>query len=165
MAVVGPVRLLICLLLLSLAPPAGAQEFRATVTGTVTDPAGLAMPGVTITVTNTQTNEVATAVTNEQGVYSLPFLRPGVYKVTAELEGFSKYEQDQVQLELGQARTINIQLQVGNLSEVVTVVSEAIEASKADRGMVIDNRRVTELPLNARNPFMLSYLSPGITYN
>ena len=54
---------------------------------------------------------------------------------------------------------------MGSLAEVVTVVSEAIEASKADRGMVIDNARVTELPLNARNPFMLSYLSPGITYN
>ncbi len=145
--------------------PAAAQEFRATVTGRVTDPAGLAMPGVTITALNTQTNEVTVAVSSAEGVYTLPFLRPGLYKVTAELEGFSRYEQPRVQLELGQAQTINIQLQVGSVSEVVTVVSEAVEASKADRGMVIDNTRVTELPLNARNPFMLSYLSPGITYN
>ena len=158
-------RLSLCVIALASTAPAFAQEFRATVTGRVSDPAGLAMPGVTVTAVNTQTNEVATTITNAEGVYSLPFLKPGVYKVNAELEGFSKYEQDKVELEVGQARTINIALQVGSLSEVVTVVSEAVEASKADRGMVIDNARVTELPLNARNPFMLSYLSPGITYN
>ena len=158
-------RLLLCVIALASTAPAFAQEFRATVTGRVSDPAGLAMPGVTVTAVNTQTNEVATTITSAEGVYSLPFLKPGVYKVNAELEGFSKYEQEKVELEVGQARTINIELQVGSLSEVVTVVSEAVEASKADRGMVIDNARVTELPLNARNPFMLSYLSPGITYN
>jgi hypothetical protein len=150
---------------LVLVATAGAQEFRATVNGRVTDPAGLAMPGVTVTATNTQTNEIATAVTTSEGVYTLPFLKPGLYKVAAELQGFNRYEQDKVQLDLGQSRTINIQLAVGAVTEVVTVVSEAVESSKADRGMVIDNTRVTELPLNARNPFMLSYLSPGITYN
>ena len=123
------------------------------------------MPGVTVTATNTQTNEAASAVTSGEGLYSLPFLRPGIYTVTAELEGFRKYSREKVQLEVGQAQTINIALEIGTLTEVVSVVSEAIEASKADRGMVIDNMRVTELPLNARNPFMLSYLSPGITYN
>src|SRR6266851_768873 len=91
---------------------ARAQEFRATVTGRVTDPGGLAVPGATVTAVNTQT-------------------------------------------------------QLGTLSEEVTVTGESpvLETSKADRGLVIDNERVTELPLNARNPFMLSYLSPGITYN
>ena len=123
------------------------------------------MPGVTVTATNTQTNEAASAVTSGEGLYSLPFLRPGIYTVTAELEGFRKYSREKVQLEVGQTQTINIALEIGTLTEVVSVVSEAIEASKADRGMVIDNMRVTELPLNARNPFMLSYLSPGITYN
>jgi hypothetical protein len=157
--------LLCCALVALTGAFAVAQEFRASVTGRVTDPAGLTMPGVTVTITNTQTNEVATAITTDEGVYLLPFLRPGMYKLAAELDGFSRYEQPQVQLELGQARTINIQLQVGAVSETVTVVSEIIEATKADRGMVIDNARVTELPLNARNPFMLSYLSPGITYN
>ena len=143
----------------------GAQEFRATVTGRVTDPAGLPMPGVTVTATNTQTNETATAVTSGEGLYALPFLRPGLYTVTAELEGFRKYSREKVELQVGQTQTINIALEIGTLTEIVSVVSEAVEASKADRGMVIDNMRVTELPLNARNPFMLSYLSPGISYN
>ncbi len=150
---------------LATANPAWSQEFRATITGRITDNAGAVLPGVTVTATNSQTNEVASAATNSEGAYLLPFLKPGVYKVTAELEGFSKYEQDKVELEVGQARTINIELPVGARSETVTVVAEAIEATKADRGLVIDNARVTELPLNARNPFMLSYLSPGITYN
>ena len=87
-----------------------AQEFRATVTGRVTDPAGLPMPGVTVTATNTQTNEAASAVTGGEGLYSLPFLRPGIYTVTAELEGFRKYSREKVQLEVGQAQTINIAL-------------------------------------------------------
>jgi hypothetical protein len=160
--------LLMCgIMLVSIAAslPAWAQEFRATITGRVVDTGGLPMPGVTITATNRQTNEVATATTNSDGVYTLPFLKPSVYKVNAELEGFSRYEQEKVELEVGQARTINIELQVGARTEVVTVVAEAVEATKADRGMVIENARVTELPLNARNPFMLSYLSPGVTYN
>jgi hypothetical protein len=157
---------LLCALAWLLAVPAWAQEFRATVTGRVTDPAGLAMPGVTVNAINVQTNEVATTVTSSEGVYSLPFLKPGIYTVTAELEGFRKHTQDQVQLEVGRTVTLNIALQIGLLTETVTVSGESpLETAKADRGMVIDNLRVTELPLNARNPFMLSYLSPGITYN
>src|SRR5262245_35535355 len=157
-------RVLACLALLAFATPAFAQEFRATVTGRVTDTSSGAMPGVTVTVTNTQTNEKVTALTNSEGLYSLPFLRPGQYKVSAQLQGFRRYEQ-LVQLEVGQSQTVNISLQVGEVTEIVTVVAEATETTKADRGMVIDNQRITELPLNARNPFMLSYLSPGITYN
>ncbi len=146
---------------------AWSQEFRATVTGRVTDQAGLAVPGATITATNSGTNEVATAITSADGVYSLPFLKPGVYSISAELSGFRKHTQDQVPLQVGQAVTVNITLQIGSVAETVTVTGEStlLDTTKADRGMVIDNQRVTELPLNARNPFMLSYLSPGITYN
>jgi hypothetical protein len=155
------------ILLLLTITSATAQEFRATITGRVTDPAGLAMPGVTVTITNTKTNEVATAATNAEGSYSLPFLRPGVYSLAAELEGFRKHTQERVELEVGQTLALNITLQVGTVAETVNVSAESplLETSKADRGMVIDNLRVTELPLNARNPFMLSYLAPGITYN
>jgi hypothetical protein len=143
------------------------QEFRATVNGRVTDPSGLAVPGVTVTVQNLQTNEAASAVTGDTGNYAIPFLRPGVYSVSAELPGFKKFMRDQVTLSVGQTATIDVQLEVGEVTEAVTVTSEAplLDQSKADRGMVIDNKRVTEIPLNARNPFMLSTLVPGITYN
>src|SRR4029453_17797749 len=99
-----------------------------------------------------------------EGLYTLPYLRPGKYKVAAQLQGFRRFEQ-LVQLEVGQSQTVNIALQIGALTETVTVVAESTEVTKADRGMVIDNQRITELPLNARNPFILSYLAPGTTYN
>jgi hypothetical protein len=160
------VTLLSVMAALALAASAFAQEFRATVTGRVTDVDGLPMPGVTVSATNLRTNEVASAVTTTEGVYSIPFLRPGNYTLSAELQGFRKHTQD-LQLEVGQTMAVNVTLQVGQITEVVTVAGESplLETSNADRGMVIDNQRVTELPLNARNPFMLSYLSPGITYN
>ena len=159
--------LLLCCVFVLIASPVFPQEFRATVTGRIVDPDGLAMPGVTVNVTNTGTNEVASAVTNTDGVYSLPFLRPGTYSISAELEGFRRHTQEDVALQVGQTQTLNITLQVGLRTEIVTVTGEAplLETANADRGMIIDNLRVTELPLNARNPFMLSYLSPGITYN
>jgi hypothetical protein len=162
------VRLLIALLLIALArgTPAVAQEFRATVTGRVTDSAGLAMPGVTVSASNTATGEVASAVSNNDGVYNLPFLRPGAYKLSAELQGFRKHEQ-QVQLEVGQSQTINIALQVGQVSETITVEAQraSLDTEKADRGEVIDNKRIAELPLQARNPFSLSVLVAGVNYN
>jgi hypothetical protein len=146
---------------------ASAQEFRATITGRVTDPNGLVVPGATVTAANSQTGEVAVGTTTTEGVYTIPFLRPGVYTVSAELSGFRKVSQPNVRLEVGQTSAVNFQLPLGELSEDITVSAESplLETSKADRGLVIDNERVTELPLNARNPFMLSYLTPGITYN
>ena len=157
-----------CLALaMALVDAASAQEFRATVTGRITDPNGLAVPGATVTVLNTQTGEVAVGLSTSDGAYSIPFLKPGMYNISAELSGFRKTLQTNVQLEVGQTRAINFELQLGALTEEVTVTAESplLETSRADRGMVIDNARITELPLNARNPFMLSYLSPGITYN
>ncbi|MDQ3255431.1 MAG: TonB-dependent receptor [Acidobacteriota bacterium] len=142
-----------------------AQEFRATVNGRVTDASGAAVPGVTITALNPGTNETATAVTNDEGNYTIPFLQPGTYRITAEQTGFKKTALEQV-LQVGQTATANLQLQVGDVAEVVTVTADAgLDSAKADRGQVIDNMRVSELPLNARNPFMLSTLTAGITYN
>ena len=166
----SPNSIVLCLVFaaaLAMTAAASAQEFRATVTGRVTDPNGLAVPGATVTVLNTQTGEVATGVTTREGAYSIPFLKPGVYSVTAELSGFRKAVRSNVPLEVGQTVALNFELQVGELTEEVTVTAESplLETSRADRGMVIDNARITELPLNARNPFMLSYLSPGVTYN
>src|SRR5205085_3349981 len=145
---------------------AAAQEFRATITGRITDPSGAVLPGVTVTAANTQTGEMAVGTTTSDGVYTIPFLRPGVYSVSAELSGFRKVTQADVQLQVGQTAAVNLQLSLGELSEQITVAAESplLETAKADRGLVIDNERVTELPLNARNPFMLSSLTPGITY-
>ncbi|MBI4476077.1 MAG: carboxypeptidase regulatory-like domain-containing protein, partial [Acidobacteria bacterium] len=142
-----------------------AQEFRATITGRISDPAGLAVPGVAVTARNTQTNEAATSVSTDAGVYTIPFLNPGTYQIVAELSGFRTFNSSPQQLQVGQTATLNIQLQLGDVTEVVTVNAESSEASRPDRGMVVDNIRVTELPLNARNPFMLSVLVAGVQFN
>lgn len=151
----------------ALTPSARAQEFRATVNGRVTDPTGAAIPNATVTVRNTATNENVVVTTNGEGNYTVPFLRPGVYNITVEAPGFKKFTRDQQPLQVSQVATINVQLEVGAATETVTVTAEAplLEEAKADRGNVIENTRIVELPLNARNPFMLSTLTPGITYN
>ncbi|MBA3439025.1 MAG: TonB-dependent receptor, partial [Pyrinomonadaceae bacterium] len=167
----GPCRkillsIVICMMALVSSSTLLAQDFRATVNGRVTDTSGAALPGVAVTALNPQTNQSATATTNDEGNYTIPFLQPGAYTITAEQTGFKKTAQESV-LQVGQTATVDIQMQVGEVTEVVTVTSDAVvlDESKADRGLVIDNARVTELPLNSRNPFMLSTLAPGITYN
>ena len=141
-------------LALFLTSAAAAQEFRATITGRVSDPNGLVVPGAIVTATNSESGELASATTTTEGVYTIPFLKPGLYTVAAELTGFRKVSQANVRLELGQTAAVNFQLQLGELSEQVSVIAESpiLEAAKADRGLVIDNDRVNELPLNARNP-------------
>jgi hypothetical protein len=159
---------LLCLaVLFALSSLAPAQEFRATVNGRVTDPAGAAIANANVTVRNTATNENITVQTNSEGNYTVPFIRPGVYNIDVEAPGFKKFTRDQQTLQVGQVATINVQLEVGEATETVTVTGETplLEEAKADRGNVIENRRIVELPLNARNPFMLSTLTPGITYN
>lgn len=144
-----------------------AQEFRATLTGRVLDQNNAAVQNAVVTVRNLSTNETAVATANSDGNYTVPFLKPGRYNITVEAAGFKKYVRDNQELQVGQTATIEIVLEVGATSETVTITADAplLEETKADRGNVIENRRIVELPLNARNPFMLSTLTPGITYN
>src|SRR5687768_12131297 len=153
-------------LVLALAGTANAQEFRATVRGQVADTSKGALPGATVTVRNQDTNEVATATTNNEGAYTIPFLRPGNYTVTVEMSGFQKHTRSDVRLSVGQTAEINVQLGVG-LTETVNVTSEAplLETSRADRGTVIDSARIAELPLQSRSPMALAVLVAGVNYN
>lgn len=144
-----------------------AQEFRATLSGRISDPSGGAVPGVVVAVRNTGTNEVVNATTGPQGDFTAPFLRPGSYSVTVETSGFKKAVREGVVLNVGQNATLNIALEVGAVTEQITVTAEIpmLETATADRGGVIDNQQVQEFPLNARNPFMLSMLTAGVNYN
>jgi len=159
--------LLIIAILFAMVGGATAQEFRATVKGQVVDSSQAALPGATVTVRNQETNEVATAVTNNDGNYTIPFLRPGLYTVTVEMSGFQKYNRTDMRLEVSQVAVINAQLGVGGVTESVNVSAEAplLETSKADRGTVIDQARIAELPLQSRSPMALATLIAGVTYN
>src|SRR6478752_4211225 len=159
--------LLGAMLLIACAGFASAQEFRATVRGQVADSSKAAVPGATVTVTNTETGEVATTVSNSEGNYTLPFLRPGLYALTVELSGFQKYVRSGLRLEVGQTAELNVQLSVGGVTEQVTVAADSplLETSNANRGTVIDQARIAELPLQSRSPMALATLVAGVTYN
>ena len=154
-------------ILLVLTGSAAAQEFRATVRGQVVDSSQASLPGATVTLRNQETNEVATATTNSDGNYTIPFLRPGIYTLTVEMSGFQKYNRTDMRLEVSQVAVVNAQLGVGGVTESVNVSAESplLETSKADRGTVIDQARIAELPLQSRSPMALATLVAGVNYN
>ena len=146
---------------------AGAQEFRATLGGRVTDPSDAPVAAAVVTVTNAGTNVAATAKTGAQGGYSIPFLQPGVYSVTVEAPGFKKAVRGGIELSVNQSLALDFRLELGTVSQEVTVTAEApiLEAASSERGGLIDAEAVKEYPLNGRNPFMLSMLVPGVDFN
>ena len=140
--------LLLCLLASSLP----AQEFRATISGHVFDATGAAVPNAKITAINLENKETATATSDGSGTYTIPFLRPGDYKVTTASAGFKQSIRDRVTLEVGRIAGIDITLEVGAVSDSVEVSADAalLETQTASRSGVVNTLQVTELPLNAR---------------
>ena len=104
-------------LLCAMTTAALAQTIRGTVTGTVSDSTGAVLPGVTITLTNVATGVSATAVSNQQGGYTVPLVPPGTYEVAAELSGFKKYLRTGLVVEISQTTRLDVSLQVGTVSE------------------------------------------------
>src|SRR5215210_2248451 len=153
--------------LLALAFTAFPQDFRATLTGHVSDPNGAAVSGATVTVRNSQTNEEKTATTSEEGNYTVPFLQPGKYSVTVSAACFKKAVIDNVELHTADKATMDVVLEIGALENVVNVDAEAplLEPDTASRGQTVENMRINELPLNGRNPIMLATLAPGVQFN
>src|SRR5687767_2357938 len=98
-----------------------AQEFRATIKGQIVDSSQSSLPGATVSARNQETGEVASAVTNNDGTYNLPFLRPGLYTLTVEMPSFQKHTRTDMRLSVGETATINVALAVGGITESVTV--------------------------------------------
>ena len=157
----------VALLLLATAGGVAAQEFRATIKGQIIDSSQASLPGATVTALNQETGEVATAVTNRDGSYTIPFLRPGLYTLTVEMPSFQKHTRKDMRLQVGETATINVALAVGGVAENVTVSAESplLETSNANRGTVIDEARIAELPLQSRSPMALAVLVAGVNYN
>lgn len=156
---------LVTLLLLGVA---FAQDFRGTITGRVVDASKASIPNATVTVKNIATNETFTATTDSEGNYKVPFLRPGDYNVTVEAQGFKKSTRENYTLAISQVAAVDFSLETGQISDTVTIEAAgqvALESATADRGGVIDQQKVSELPLNARNPFMLGVLVAGVNFN
>ena len=118
------IRLLALLSVLAVPALVSGQEFRGTISGTVTDPAGAAVAGAHITATETHTGTKILTDTNSGGSYTLPFLLPGEYTIAAETAGFKKFVRSGVQLDAGGHPTVDIQLVVGAVSESISVVEQ-----------------------------------------
>ena len=133
----------------------------AQVSGTVRDQSGAVLPGVQVTMTQTATGLTRSVVSDEAGFYVVPNLPVGPYKLEASLPGFRTFEQTGIVLQVGSTPLINISLQVGQVAETVEVQADAalVETRNTGVGQVIDNVRVLELPLNARNVQQLITLS------
>src|SRR3954468_3817561 len=119
-------------LLLGLTILAAAQETRGSLSGIVTDGSGAVVARAGLQLTNTETGVVLTAVSNDAGLYRFLFLNPGQYKLVASMAGFKTFERDRIQLNVSEAGTLPVILEVGAQSERITVSAEAplIEAEK-----------------------------------
>ena len=145
--------------------PAAAQRIDASIRGTVTDESGGPLPGVTVEVSNAETGLNRIAVTNAAGAYSFPNLPVGTYSVNCGLEGFKTAVVSDIGLNVADTREVNVQLQLGEISEEVTVTSSSIivETIGGEVAGLITGEQVRELPLNGRNFLQLTQLMPGVT--
>jgi hypothetical protein len=145
------------------AAPCAAQTIRGTLTGTVTDSSGAVVPGATVTVTNAATGVVDSAVTNQQGSYTFPLLSPGSYQAVVELPGFKRYVRGGLVIEIAQTTRLDIALQLGAVSEDLTVVGQSplVRSTTAELGQVIQMKQIQALPLNGRFFEHLITMTPG----
>jgi Carboxypeptidase regulatory-like domain/TonB dependent receptor len=144
--------------------PAMAQQTEARIAGTISDQNGGVLPGVTVTVTSSATGAARTAVTDEQGRYTITNLSPGTYTVAAELSGFGTSKQD-VSVGLGDRKTVDSSLQVAGLTESVTVAgaASALDLTSARIGVNVSPEEIEQLPVNGRNFANLMTLATGAT--
>jgi hypothetical protein len=141
-----------------------AQEYRSTLTGRITDPAGLGVPGAKVTATKMDTNEHFPTVSGPEGLYTIPQLLPGEYEIAAEATGFKKYVQSGIELASTSRVGVDIQLTLGATTESVTVSSDApaLQTVSASAGQAITMKEVENLPINGRAPMDLAVMAYGV---
>lgn len=160
-----PIRLLILILLISSGLlPLSAQTASGTILGLVRDSQDAAIPAAKVTATHTGSNISRTFNTGSGGNYSIPFLSPGVYDISAEAPGFRRATRTGVRLSVDDQLTVDFKLEVGAVSEAITVEGQAslVDATSNTLGQVIETRRIVDLPLNGRDPLSLATLVPGV---
>ena len=155
---------LLILFFLCLPARLSAQIVGATISGSVTDSSGSKMPGVDISITNVGTGIVTNTTTKGEGTFTVPNLQPGSYEISASAKGFSTMVRKGITLTVGQELILNLTMQVGTVSEQVTVTAEAptVNLANATLGGLVEERSVQELPLNGRSWTDLATLQPGV---
>src|SRR5262245_31917519 len=141
-----------------------AQENRATIVGTIIDQQGNVIPNASIKATNIETNATTNTTSNEAGLYTLPFLPVGKYQISITANGLKTARRDSVELRVGDRLQLDFRMEVGEVSETVTITAQTpiLDTATASRGQVIDEAKVRDLPLLGRNPFLLAVLASGV---
>ena len=157
-------RLLTAVAVILAAVPTFAQQTTGTITGRVLDPQDMAVPGATITATNTATGLVRFDVSDVEGLYHLNALPVGTYDVVAELPGFTRLERKNIAVDVSQTTDLNLLLRLAQVAETVTVVGETplIPTTSSSVGQVVDLTRIERLPLNGRQFANLAATVPGV---
>ncbi|HZI46646.1 MAG TPA: carboxypeptidase-like regulatory domain-containing protein, partial [Pyrinomonadaceae bacterium] len=146
--------------------PAHAQSGSSSLRGIVSDPHGSPVVGATVTISNSERSFNRTQVTNSDGAYQFKPIPPGTYRLEVENTGFKKYLVNSVEARVDTGTDVDVQLEVGAVNETVNVASAGeapINTTDATLGITFDSRKISELPLNARNVVSLLSLQPGVT--
>ena len=148
--------------------PVDAQGLFGTISGTITDRTGAIIPGAQVMVANINTSVVATAETNSAGVYNIPNLNPGVYRVEASAKGFKNAVRSGIVLNVSANPMINVTLEIGAATETVTVTGESplLQTQVSSLGTSVDEQQLQELPVASgagRSAYNLISLSAGVT--
>jgi len=157
----------VCVWALTACLPLLAQEFRAGISGIVKDSQGAVVPGAPIDAENVATNEISHAVTNATGYYVFPVLPIGTYRVTATPAGFKKEVREGLELRVGDQVQQDFTLQVGAVNDTISVTAgtELLQTVITDKGQVLGEENVHDLPSQARNPFLLGIVATGVQFD
>lgn len=162
------IALVLLALLLSFDRPVSAQGTTSRVTGTVVDNSGAAVSGATVTLTNAGTDSALTTQTSESGSYTFDLIQIGKYDISVEKQGFKKFLSTGNTVNINQPATVNVALEVGDVSATVTVVSSVEEVQTSTSGNIgstVEQRTLESLPIvgsRGRNPLSLLNFQPGI---
>ncbi len=142
---------------------ASGQDTRGTILGRVTDPTGALISRAEIRAKNTETGVAAEAVTNDAGNFRLPYLISGTYSVQVEVKGFKKSVRDGIEVRIGDAVELNIQMQLGSATESVEVTADTplLSTAESSLGQVVNQRRIVDLPSFGGSPITLVLTAPG----
>src|SRR6266700_975353 len=141
-----------------------AQDIRGTISGTVTDPQGTNVVDAAVVVTNKDTNVLTTLATNSSGFYEAPLLMPGPYQVSVEARGFKKINRPSLVLAMRGQLRIDIQLEVGALTESITISSESplLDTSTVTTGKALTTREIMDLPIMTNDIVLMARVAPGV---
>ena len=135
-------------------------------TGVVSGPDGV-LPGATVSLLDNKSGTEKTTTTNDVGAYTFPQLDPGIFTLTVKSNGFKTSTRTNIEIIVGQEYSLNVGLEIGSVSETVTVSAgqDIVNSTSAEIGQTLNNRQLTELPLNGRNPLNLILTQPGTSSN